>query len=112
MATLNEITDLRSNSHLLNRAAAALAKAAEDVRNEAAAVTNHAERFAWASLVLLTVGGPESEAKRAIWLVLQNVTIQDEYTTDPATGGATTDSDVQFVVNGLVNVLSGADTSA
>jgi len=112
MATLNEIFNLRNNSHLLNRVAAALANAAEDVRNEAAATAKHAERFTWASSVLLTTGGPDTESQRAIWLVLQNTSIQDQYTSDPTGGGTITDSDVQFVVNSLVNVLSGADTSA
>lgn len=182
MATLNEKTALRQNPHLLDRITAALATAAEDVRNEQAdftalassdvfsatahgysdgdkiefagaslptgltaatayfvrdkttdtfkvaatsdgtaidltgdgygqvAVEHHPARFAWASEVLLVTNGPRSEAKRAFWLVIQNETIADGYTGNPTTGGATTDNDVQFVVNGLVNILAGAES--
>ncbi len=111
MATLNETFALRNNAHLKNRISAALAAAAEDVMNEAAAVVGHAERFAWASSVLLLTGGPEREGSRAIWLVIQNTVIADNYTANPSDGGATTDNDVQFVVNGLVDILAGVDTS-
>ncbi len=50
MATLNEQNALSKNSHLINRTAAALAKAAEDVRNEGTGATDHADRFTWAML--------------------------------------------------------------
>jgi len=109
-ATLLEQYSLISNTSLRNRVAAALAKAAEDVRNEALATPNHTERFAWASAILLTQNGPETEARRAMWLVVQNPTVADGYTAQPD-GSTVTDNDIQFVVNGLVNILSGADTS-
>lgn len=181
MATLNEQTALRQNSHLLDRTSAALAVAAEAVRNEQAdftalassdiftaaghgyndgdkiefagvalptgivaatdyfvrdkaidtfkvaatsggtaidltadgyggvAVEHHPARFTWASNVLLATNGPRSEARRAIWLVLQNATIADGYTGAP-TGGSVTDNDVQFVVNSLVNILAGVES--
>jgi hypothetical protein len=108
MATLNDTFSLRNNSHLLNRVAAALAKAAEAVRNEAAATPNHAQRFTWAIDVLLG-SGPEAEASRAIWLVIQNTAIADNYVAAPDTGGVTSDGDVEFVVNSLVNILAGVD---
>ena len=111
MATLNEIYNLRNNPHLLARIAAALANAADNVRNESAATGNHSARFTWAANVLLTIGGAETEAKRAVWLIIQNATIQDQYAANPQTGGTVTDNDLQFVVNGMVGILSGVDTS-
>ena len=105
MATLNEIYTLKNSSSLRNRVAVALAAAAEDVRNEAAATASHAERFAWATdVVLASENGPESEARRLMWMFLQNATIQ-------TAGEAATDNDVLFVVNGLVNFAAGVDTS-
>ena len=105
MATLNEIYTLKNSSTLRNRVAVALAKAAEDVRNEAAATANHGARFEWAtSVVLASENGPEGEARRLMWMVLQNATIQ-------ASGEASTDNDIQFVVSGLVDFAAGVDTS-
>ena len=105
MTTLNDLDALKNSSSLRNRVAVALAAAAEAVRNEAAATANHAARFAWATgTVLGNERGPESEARRLMWMVLQNATIQ-------AAGEASTDNDVQFVVNGLVNFAAGVDTA-
>lgn len=105
MATLTEIYNLKNSSSLRNRVVVALAAAAEDVRNEAAATTHHAERFTWATdVVLASSNGPETEAKRLMWMFLQNATIQ-------SVGEAATDSDIQFTVNGLVNFAAGVDTS-
>jgi len=104
MATLQEVFDLKSSSSLRNRVAVALAAAAEDVRTEEAATANHAERFAWAVNLLASANGPEAEAQRAMWVFLQNATIQ-------TSGEASTDNDIQFVVNGLVNFLAGVDTA-
>ena len=105
MATLTELYNLKNSSSLRNRVAVALAAAAEDVRNEAAATANHADRFAWATgTVLGSQNGPEVEARRLMWMVLQNATIQ-------TSGEASTDNDVKFVVNGLVDFAAGVDTS-
>jgi hypothetical protein len=92
------------SSSLRNRVAAALTAAAEDVRTEAAATANHAERFTWATGILSGFNAPQAEADRAMWIIVQNATIQ-------ASGEASTDNDVQFVVNGLVDFLAGVDTS-
>ncbi len=107
MATYNEINKLSKNQHLLDRVSSALAKAADDIRNEVTDVASHAERFTWASNVLLVKDGPRNEAIRSIWLVLQNVDISDGYDTDPLNGGIVTDNDVQFVVNSIINFLAG-----
>jgi len=84
------------------RVASAIAKAAEDVRNESDSTTHHAERFTWATGILTSPTGPDIEADRAMWLVVQNATVQ-------ASGEETTDNDLQFTVNGLVNFLAGVD---
>lgn len=78
--------------------------------NGQVAVEHHPARFTWASDVLLTTGGAINEAIRALWLVVQNATISDQYTANPTTGGTTTDNDVQFVINSLVNILAGAES--
>jgi len=96
--------DLTRSVSLRERIAAAIADAAEDVRNEGAVTANHAERFVWAVSVLSSNTAPIAEADRAIWIVLQNATVN-------AAGEAVTDNDLQFTVNGLVNFLAGVDTS-
>jgi len=183
MATLNEIYTLSKNSHLLNRVSAALADAAEDIRNEqqdftvdistdiftatghnyidgdkvelfgdflptgvaenvtyfirdqaanvfslaeiaggavidltatghgSIAVEHHSDRFTWATTVLVAPDGSRDEAVRSIWMVLQNTLVADEYQANPLDGGSTLlDSDVQFVVNGIINFLAGVET--
>jgi hypothetical protein len=104
MATLAEIYALTKSATLRHRTAAAIAAAAEDVKNESAATANHADRFTWAVGVLEITGGPETEAERLMWLVLQNTTIANA-------GEAATDNEIQFVINGLVNFAAGVDTS-
>jgi hypothetical protein len=111
MATLEEIFALKSNTNLRNRVVAAIAKAAEAVRNEAAARINHAERFAWAINTLASETGPATEAKRIFWMIAQNATIADGYTLNP-NGSTVTDGDIEFTVNGLVDFMAGVDTSA
>lgn len=108
MATQVEIFNLRNNENLKSRAASALAKAAEDIRNEALATTNHAERFSWAQGILLTDNGPEKEATRVMWLLLQNTDVASGYTVNPD-GSTVTDNDIQFAINGLVDILAGID---
>jgi len=189
MATLYEKNTVSNNKHLRNRVSAALASAAEDVRNEQQdftalaatdvftatahgysdtnkielagaslptgvtsattyyirdgtantfklaatsggaaiditvdghgqiAVEHHPARFTWGTTVLLIINGPLNEARRAAWLVVQNVTIvdgpggSDGYVLFPSggTGNNVTDSDVQFVVNGMINFLAVAE---
>ena len=104
MATLAEVFTLKNSSSLRNRLAVALCKSAENVRTELSTVANHAERFAWAKELLSGATKPEEEAKRAMWIFLQNSTIQ-------TAGEASTDNDIGFVSDGLVNFLAGVDTS-
>ena len=85
--------------HILRKqTAVALHKAAVDVMNEDPATAEHSQRMAWARRVL---ADPEGWAAKVIWKVLENATIQAAPTT-------TTDGDVQFMVNSLVNSISKA----
>lgn len=93
----NAATDAANN--LRKKVAVAVVKAVADIRNEAANTPNHARRLAWADRV--TADGPDVWAERFIWRVLENATILAA----PATA---TDSDVQFVVNGLIDYFAGA----
>lgn len=79
-----------------NRCAAAIAKAAQDVLNEAAETENHAARIVWAQDALVNA---EAAASRMMWGLLGNATIQTN-------GEASTDNDIQFVVNGLINTFA------
>jgi len=47
----------------------------------------------------------EAVARRLMWMFLQNATIQNS-------GESSTDNEIQFVVNDLVNFAAGVDTSA
>ena len=92
----------RTESALYRQVVVAVFRAAQDVTNEDAGTANHANRLAWANDVLTQDGlSPTNEAKRWIWKVLENATIQ----TNPS--GAT-DSDVQFVTNAIVNEMANA----
>lgn len=93
MATYTQIAALRRNQALKDKIYVALTKAAADVRAEDPATANHKARLRWASKVYPS---PEVMCEQMMWDVLQNATIQTE-------GEAATDSDIQFVVNSLVN---------
>jgi predicted metal-dependent HD superfamily phosphohydrolase len=84
---------------LRKQVSVAIRKAATDVRAEDPQTANHARRLQWANQSL-TSSGISSMTDSMIWFVLENATIQ-------ANPGAATDSDVQFVVNSLVNQFAG-----
>jgi hypothetical protein len=86
-----------TDSPLFRQVIAALWKAAQDITNESAGTAQHTQRLAWATRVRF--GGYDSAAvwaKRVLPQVLENATIGAA----PATSS---DNDVQFVVNALVN---------
>ena len=94
MATYTEIYNLKvESSDLRNRITVAIAKASYDIINEDGGTANHTNRVTWANNSLLNAS---SMAEKFMWAVLQNTTIQ-------ANGEASSDSDIQFVVNGLVS---------
>lgn len=93
MATYEEIYNLREQGgQMLARVTVAITKAAEDIYNENVEADNHAARLLWAKTSMFA---PKIMADQMLWAVLQNASIQ-------ANGNASTDSDIQFVVNGLV----------
>lgn len=101
-ATLQNIHDLAfGGAQLRQRFLAARLKAAWDVLNEDAQAPNHAARLAWAEKVL---ANPEADAQREYLRFLSNTTIQ-------AWGGASTDNDVQFVVNSFVDANAAIDAA-
>ena len=93
MATLTDIYNLRGSGALKARVTAAIAKAAQDIINEAPDTASHAARLVWAKESLLHA---DDAAEKMMWAVVGNASIQ-------ATGEACTDNDVQFVVNSNVN---------
>ena len=103
MATLLEkYALLHSDGDLWRKAEAAAWQAATDIINEDPGTTNHAARLTWANGVL---GSPASVANVTAWVtanrmkILENATLQTN-------GNASTDNDVQFVVNSLAPVAA------
>jgi hypothetical protein len=85
------------NSPLLqHRAMIAVATAAVAVLNEAGSTPNHAARLAWAARALTDVPGT---AHRMLFAIMANTTLQ-------GSGDGMLDSDLQFVVNSLVDTFS------
>lgn len=105
MATYNEMYTVAStDSTLLRQTAYAIKKAAFDITNESAGTANHAVRLQWSRNVTLTHNAPLEWARKMIWRVLDNATIQASITTtNGVVTSSCTDSDVQFVVNGLID---------
>ena len=94
MATLLERYDLQYTHTLLRqRTQIAIESAAYDVLNEDPATANHTNRIVWANTAL---NNPEKLTAIEMALVVQNPTIA-------AGGDDSTDGDIQFVVNGLVD---------
>lgn len=95
-------TDAAGN--LVKQVAVAINQAATNVLNEdPGSVPNHGQRLEWAQRIKNVEGGlgPVDAAKRWIWSVLENTTIA----ADPVSA---LDTDVQFVVNGLVDTMARA----
>ncbi len=90
-----------NNDTLFKQVSYAVKKAAHDVSQEDPGTTNHAERLEWSRKVSLTNNGPSTEARRMIWRVLDNATIQAAIGTDGSSTAS--DSDVQFTVNALID---------
>ena len=77
----------------------AIDKAARDVTNESEGTANHSIRLMWAEWIRHVPDRAIREAHRAMMYVLDNVTVA-------TAGNASTDTDVQFVVNSLVDTLA------
>ena len=81
---------------LQHRAMVAVATAAVAVLNEAGSTPNHAARLAWASKAL---ADPPGMARKMTFAIMANATLQ-------TSGDTMLDSDLQFVVNSLVDTFS------
>lgn len=89
-------------THVLRKqVATACADAAIDVINEDPGTPGHEERMRFARSVLREENGPVTMAAAMIWEVLQNPTIG----ADPLNAS---DNDVQFAVNGLIDIYGKA----
>jgi len=100
MATLLDTYNLATGtdgSILLAKCTAAVAKTAQAILSEPPQTQNHSNRLRWAKAALVD---PSSEAKRMLWAVLGNPTVQ-------ANGASTPDSDLEWVVGQLVNIFAG-----
>ena len=86
------------HSDLRTRTQVAICNAAYNVLNEDPAAANHANRILWAND---TLANPERMMNLEMSMVVQNPTIQAE-------GDNAADSDIQFVVNGLVDYYANA----
>jgi hypothetical protein len=84
--------DLRTRTQI------AICNAAYNVLNEDPGAPNHANRILWANDSL---AWPERMMSLEMSMVVQNPTIQNA-------GDAAADSDIQFVVNGLVDYFANA----
>jgi hypothetical protein len=96
MATYSQIYNLHANSELRNKVTVACSIAAQAILSEATSTDNHAARLLWARAALVN---PQEEATRMMWGILGNPTIQNA-------GAASTDGDVQWVVNSLINTFA------
>jgi len=103
MALLDIYNSLFSNTaqELRNRVLAAVLKAATDVINEDEATANHANRYTWATGLLESEATLKAAAAKAYVGVCGNATIQ-------ASGLASTDGDIQYTVNSLIDTVYAA----
>lgn len=98
MATYAELLTASENSTLNQKIRVACIIAAEAIRTESGATTNHANRLIWAKAVF---ANPAAEAQRMLWAVLA----QNKDATLAAITGAT-DAAVQTAVNAAVDVFA------
>lgn len=95
---LIEVFNLRASDVLRNRVTAACWKAAEDIRNEETSQANHAARLQWARMAFEDDGNGVFTLK-VFRAVLQNATVQ-------VRGEEATDDDIQWCVNGLIDLFA------
>jgi hypothetical protein len=97
MSTLIQIYALvEGSSELKQRFLSARLKAAWDILNEDAGTVNHTSRLTWANGI---IDNFKNKADAEFARFLSNTTIQ-------ANAGSSTDNDVQFVVNSLINTYA------
>ena len=102
----------QGSSDFMRQIVVAMVTAAQDIRNEDPGTANHTERLAWAEKVGGAVGASRM-AEKWRWRVLENATIRTSLATLPDPNpdaldvGPVSDSDIQFVVNSLIQVFAG-----
>jgi len=96
LATYLELYALRYSDELKKRVTAAVAIAAQQVLAEDSGTANHANRVIWANEALTDA---QLMTEKIMWRVLGNATIA-------ASGLASTDGDLQFVVNSLIDFVA------
>jgi hypothetical protein len=84
------------DTDFLGRLAMAIVDVAGDIRAEDPATANHADRLVWAESVL---EDPMTEARRIVYYVLNNATIETNLANS-------TDSELKFTVSGLVDTFA------
>lgn len=98
MATYAELLTASGNTDLINKLRVAVVIAAEKVRTENEATTNHINRLLWAKAVY---ENPSVEGQRMMWAVLaQNAAAP------LATITSASDATVQTAVDAAVNVFA------
>lgn len=96
MATYTQIFALRFGGAIADRVIVAVATAAQQVLAEAPSTVNHTARVAWAKLALKDAA---LMADEMMWGVVGNPTIQN-------LAAGSTDNDIQFVVNSLIDTFA------
>lgn len=111
MATYYEIQSITDDDKFRAVVRRALHKAATDIINEDAGTANHTARLKWAAK--WREGKVGTSIGLYCALILDNATLQGEITVTngiPSWASTTaSDSDVQFVVNSLVNTFAAMD---
>lgn len=100
MATYTELNTLSTDAALLARIKAAVAIAADTIRQEASSAPNNLHRKAWAREALKD---PETAANNIVWLVLAQ---NRSFTAAQITAGS--DANLQTAVDAAVNIMAGA----
>lgn len=103
MPSFLETYDLRYDEMLRKRCAGGVTKKADAILIEPEETPNHAARVVWAEAALKD---PVAETEKIMWRIVQNGTIQTKQSgASIAAGTITTDQDIEFVVNTVVDAM-------
>ena len=99
MASYEQIASMYDNEIFMKRLAVAVVKAANAIKWEPEGTSNHANRLIWSNQVWATSGLPYGKAREMFNSVIANSTIE-------ANGIASTDTQIQDAVNGLIDTYA------
>ena len=99
MAYLDNYALLTSEGDLWRKARWAVFKAAVAIKNEDPLTENHANRLTWANQALKSPAALQEKEFELRLALLENATIQTN-------GHASTDGDVQFVIDGAIDTVA------